>query len=249
MYSCPDRHQTNANLSLVRLQTNTSLTHWGRASHICVCKLTINAEILSIGLLGTNFSEILIEIHKFSFKKMRLKVSSAKWRPFCLGLNVLTTRDALNHHSVGHTQLIHPDDIWGVITHPYPKFNGCLSKPLLKVWMDARLRSTGNNGCCYLLMSSLYQEKRPQESITVCFVNNVACAVSHRTTRHGFVVMLMIRKGCIRTHNDVPLPNDLTDYFIIMCDHFFVPINSSHIAHFWRSAHGDHLNQHWYCLP
>ena len=26
----------------------------------------------------------------FSFTKMRLKVSSAKWRPFCLGLNVLT---------------------------------------------------------------------------------------------------------------------------------------------------------------
>ena len=84
------------------------LTHWGRATHICVSKLTIiasdnglaptrrqaiiwnNAWILSIGLLGTNFSEILIEILTFSFKKMRLKVSSAKWRPFCLGLNVLT---------------------------------------------------------------------------------------------------------------------------------------------------------------
>ena len=32
----------------------------------------------------------LIEIPTFSFKKMRLKVSSAKWRPCCLGLNVLT---------------------------------------------------------------------------------------------------------------------------------------------------------------
>ena len=48
-----------------------------------------NAEILLIGLLGTNFSEILIEILTFSFKKMRLKVSSAKRRPFCHGLNVL----------------------------------------------------------------------------------------------------------------------------------------------------------------
>ena len=37
----------------------------------------------------TNFSEILIEILAFSFRKMRLKVSSAKRRPFCLGLNVL----------------------------------------------------------------------------------------------------------------------------------------------------------------
>ena len=48
-----------------------------------------NDGILLIGPLGTNFSEILIEILTFSFKKMRLKVSSAKRRPFCLGLNVL----------------------------------------------------------------------------------------------------------------------------------------------------------------
>ena len=40
--------------------------------------------------MGTNFTEILVEIHAFSFKKMHLKMSSGKWRPFCLGLNVLT---------------------------------------------------------------------------------------------------------------------------------------------------------------
>ena len=49
-----------------------------------------NVGILLIGPLGTNFSEILIEIQTFSFKKMHLKMSSAKWRSFCLGLNVLT---------------------------------------------------------------------------------------------------------------------------------------------------------------
>ena len=83
------------------------LIHWGRVTHICVSKVTIivsdnglaperrqaiiwtNAGILLIGPLGTNFSEILIEILIFSFKKMCFKVSSAKWRPFCLGLNVL----------------------------------------------------------------------------------------------------------------------------------------------------------------
>ena len=46
------------------------------------------AGILLIGPLGTNFSELIIEIHTFSFKKMQLKMSSGKWRPFCLGLNV-----------------------------------------------------------------------------------------------------------------------------------------------------------------
>ena len=83
------------------------LTHWGRVTHICVSKLIIiasdnglspgrrqaiiwtSAGILLIGPLGTNFSEILIAIITFSFKKMRLKVLSAKWRPCCLGLNVL----------------------------------------------------------------------------------------------------------------------------------------------------------------
>ena len=79
-------------------------------THICVSKLTIigsdnglspgqrqaiiwtNDGILLIGPSGTNFSEILIEILTFLFKKMRLKVSSAKRRPFCLGLNVLNFR-------------------------------------------------------------------------------------------------------------------------------------------------------------
>ena len=86
------------------------LTQWDRVMHIyivCVSTLAIidsdnglspdrsqaiiwtSAGILLIGPLGTNFSEILIEILTFSFKKMRLKESSAKRRPFCLGINVL----------------------------------------------------------------------------------------------------------------------------------------------------------------
>ena len=83
------------------------LTHWGWVTHKCIGNLTIigpdnglspgrhqailwtNAGILLIGPCGTNFSEILIGIHTFSFKKIHLKISSAKWRPLCLGLNVL----------------------------------------------------------------------------------------------------------------------------------------------------------------
>ena len=83
------------------------ITQWGRETHICVSDLTIigsdnglspgrhqaiiwaTAGILLIGPLGTNSDDILIEILIFSFKKMRLKVPSVKWRPFCLGLNVI----------------------------------------------------------------------------------------------------------------------------------------------------------------
>ena len=97
-----------------------NLTHWGRVTHICVSNLTItgsdnglspgrrqaiiwtNAGILLIGPLGTNFSEILIDIN--TFKKMRLKMSSAKWRPFCLGLNELMCSC---HKTVNENQGIH----------------------------------------------------------------------------------------------------------------------------------------------
>ena len=54
-----------------------------------------NAGILLIGPLGTNFCEIVIGIQTFSFKKMRLKVSFAKWRLFCLGLNELNVESML----------------------------------------------------------------------------------------------------------------------------------------------------------
>ena len=101
------------------------LTHWGRVTHICVGNLTIivsdnglspyrrqaiiwtNAGLLLIGPLGTNFSEILIKILTFSFKKMRLKVSSAKRRPFCLGLNVLILPTPRNYLNINNQVNIH----------------------------------------------------------------------------------------------------------------------------------------------
>ena len=58
-----------------------------------------NAGILLIGPLGTNFSKILIEILTFSLKKMHLKMSSAKWRSFCLGPNVLIANNLDSSHA------------------------------------------------------------------------------------------------------------------------------------------------------
>ena len=93
----------------IKFQSKTMmLTHWGRVTHTYVDKPTIigsdngllperrqaiiwtNAGILLIGPLGTNFSEILIEIQTFSLTKIRLEMSSAKCCSFRRGLNVLT---------------------------------------------------------------------------------------------------------------------------------------------------------------
>ena len=51
-----------------------------------------NAGIVLIGPLGINFSDHVIGMYVFSFKKMHLKLSSGKLRPFCLSLNVLSMR-------------------------------------------------------------------------------------------------------------------------------------------------------------
>ena len=112
----PTQMASNAeNVSIWWRHYDIILTHWGRVMHICVSKLTIigsdnglvpgrrqtiiwtNYGILLIGPLGTNFNEILIGYQTFSFKKMHLKMSSAKWRPFCLGLIVLTHWGLVTH--------------------------------------------------------------------------------------------------------------------------------------------------------
>ena len=100
-------HNLDCVLAMKLFAVFSIVTHWGRVTHICVSNLTIigsdngfspgrrqaitwtNVVILLIGPLGTNFSEMLIEIHTFSFTKIHLKMSG-KWRPFCLGLNVVT---------------------------------------------------------------------------------------------------------------------------------------------------------------
>ena len=67
-----------------------------------------NIRKLLIGPLGTNFSEISIEIHTFTFKKMHLKKLSAKWQTCCLGLILLiSTKYNLNSLQFRFLQLFY----------------------------------------------------------------------------------------------------------------------------------------------
>ena len=96
------------NVFLMNIMTFCNpLTHWGWVTHICVNKLTrigadnglspgrrqaiiwTSAGIMLNRPVGTKFSEMLIEIPTFSFKKLHLKMSSVKWRPFYVGLNII----------------------------------------------------------------------------------------------------------------------------------------------------------------
>ena len=127
-------------------------------THICVGNLTIidpdnglspgrrqaiiwtNAWILLIGPLGTNSSEILVGIQTFSFKKMHLKMSSAKWRPFCLGLNVLITS------LVRYQATIIVSGLWGNC----PDRRGANLYPRLFIKKMTSVMTYGNDYCNYI---------------------------------------------------------------------------------------------------
>ena len=86
------------------------LTYWGRVTHICVSnQITIGSDIglspgrrqaifwtnagtLLIGPLGTNFSEILIDIDTFSlnaFENVVRKMTAIWSRPQCVNTNIV----------------------------------------------------------------------------------------------------------------------------------------------------------------
>ena len=108
LYGDPLQRSSMPELNCLAPLPSYLLTHWGRVTHICVSELIgigsdnglslgrrqasiwTNAGILIIWPLRTNFSEMLIEIHTFSFTKMHVKMSSTERRSLCLGLNVLT---------------------------------------------------------------------------------------------------------------------------------------------------------------
>ena len=78
----------------------------------CQAIVWTNAGKLLIGTLGINFSKILTGIQTFSFMKIHFKMS-AKWRPFCLDLNVLL----ISHVSTEQTSLKMAREIlWHILT-------------------------------------------------------------------------------------------------------------------------------------
>ena len=129
-------------------------------THIYVSKLTVispdnglspgwrqaiiwtNAGILLIGPLGTNFNEIFIEIHTFSFKKIHLKMSSGKWRPFCLGLNVLNQQVQSTIFPVTHTLWLTTSLNGWAPTQNDPWYLNVILRKLLMLWCTLAIPKT-----------------------------------------------------------------------------------------------------------
>ena len=129
----------------------------------CVSKLTVigsdkglapdrqaiiwtNAGTLLTGTLKTNFNEILIEIHTFSFNKMHLKISSGKCWPVYLGPNVLISCVLFSEMFLCLERLLilHPQSAatWHKLASIYAHIYTNEQKPRKQCPVDGELRTS-----------------------------------------------------------------------------------------------------------
>ena len=101
-------------------------------------------QMLSIGLLGTNFSETQIRILSFSFKKMHLKLSSVKMAAILskgrwvkhhnlVRINLTVAGFYKLHYSLLPTSVIHPGITY--LTNRSTKIMKTLSKLVVFKWI------------------------------------------------------------------------------------------------------------------
>ena len=145
---------------------NRSLTCSGRVTHICVSKLTIigsDNEVLpdwrqaiiwtnaGISLITTRTNKLqwfFFKINSFSFKKIRLN-SSGKWRPFCLGLNVLISFTGnISCDSLDLEELISTKSLRPVLGFGYLSWK---SEALSDLGVISELKNS--NDCYYISMT------------------------------------------------------------------------------------------------
>ena len=158
-----------------------TLTHWGRVTHICVIKLTnirsdngllpgrrqaiiwTNVGILSIGPLGTNFSEILIKNQTISLKKnVVCEIAAILSPPQCVKLLIqMQCLKGVDVGDINHEKGV-PDwfrcKVTETVSGKFTKFLttvqsqiGCRSA--LNVVADSNIQAQ-NKGCFLLLWCS-----------------------------------------------------------------------------------------------
>ena len=104
--SPPHSAACNASVNWVSIGSGNGLSPvWRQA----ITNTWINTGLLSIGLLGTNFSEIWIGILSFSFKKMHSQLLSARMSAILSRVNIwndFTWNEMVNWEKIGIRQTI-----------------------------------------------------------------------------------------------------------------------------------------------
>ena len=122
-----------------RRQTRLSLVQIMTCRHQAI--IWTNVGLLSIEPLRTNLSEVRINIRRFSFRKMWLKTSFVKWRPFYLGLNLLNLTRT-DHITVAQRSTIKPRAYFVADSRFAPsQWETSLQSNAVSHWLGANLES------------------------------------------------------------------------------------------------------------
>ena len=107
--------------------------------HICVSKVNNIGSDKDLlpgrrqGIIRTNVGILLAGHRGTNFKEIRITISSGKWRPFCLGLNVL--RSSILMGIPGFSLSLIHKFLWCIFTHLCtPKHAHVLHKNVLTHW-------------------------------------------------------------------------------------------------------------------
>ena len=121
--------------------TTTILHHWGWVTHICVSKLTIIVVNWTLSMLRNMLSEI------FDRKTILFKMPSGKWRPFCLGLSVLSISifQSRANSRFAPSQGLGQFHFFNSIPIPIPLFSIPIPIPLLTISFNSNSNSGNFN--------------------------------------------------------------------------------------------------------
>ena len=143
---------------------------------------------------------MLIEIHTFSFKKIHLKISSGKWRPLCLGLNVLNQHKSRKGWRYGRETRVSCKLGEGV---GFDYDNGLAVRCQIIIWTNAGLIVTGPLGTyMYLSDQSNFHSRKS--------IENVVCKTEAILSRSQYV------NNNNNNNNDNNNDNNLLIIIIIM---------------------------------
>ena len=118
-----------------------------------------NADLLANWLVESSFNEVRIKKQKFSFMKMHLEMSSAKWRSFCRPRRrwILAFNVRGPSHDIDYVEYVRPGLTWGRI----------LSTCFISMWSN-------DIKCKYMFMFPLQNLAR-KGLILTCTLWSCAC--------------------------------------------------------------------------
>ena len=176
---------------------------------------------MSIASLETYFNDILIEIQIFSFKKMDLKMSSAKWRPAA----ILSRPQFINTLRPRQNGRYFPYDIFKCIF-----LNGNVWIPIKIPLKFVPKGPINNTPALFQIMAWRQPGDKPlSETMMVTLLTHICVTRPQWINNIWYSTLVLIRYMCISCHFPVTILNTTTLVLVdYMADNIIAVVSSQY---------------------